>query len=111
MNAQQLSDHADQLSENGMLKLAGRFMMIVSGPAIIWLGTTLWIMYGDQARFTVKIDFLTQQIVDLSKNQYRDGDAARDIKAQDQKNMEQDRRIGVVESRIDRIEGRRQLPQ
>lgn len=104
MNAKQLAHAADDVSENGMLKLAGRLMMIVAGPAAVWLGVTLWTMYGEQTKLTVKLDNLTTQISELLRTQYRDSDATRDLKQRDQKDIEQDRRLSGAELRIDRLE-------
>jgi len=104
MNAKQLAEAADDVSENGMLKLAGRLMMLIAGPAAIWLGVTLWTMYGEQTKLTVKLDNLTTQIGELLRTQYRDSDALRDLKQRDQKDIEQDRRLGGVEVRMDRLE-------
>lgn len=104
MNAKQLAEAAEDVSENGMLKLAGRLMMLISGPAAVWLGVTLWTMYGEQTKLTVKLDNLTSQIGELVRTQYRDSDASRDLKQRDQKDIEQDRRLGGVELRVDRLE-------
>ena len=104
MNAKDLNAVADDAAENGMLKLGGRLMMLLAGPAAIWLGVTVWTIYGEQTKLSVTVENLRVQISELVKTQYRDGDATRDLRARDQKDIEQDRRITLMESRIDRVE-------
>lgn len=106
MNARELADQADQVAENGMFKLLGRFMMFISGPATVWLGVTVWTMYGDLTKVTVQLDSLTQRIDTLVKSQYRDTDAVRDLRVRDQKDAEQDRRILENSDRIRVLESR-----
>lgn len=111
MNAQQLTEKADDLSENGILKLAGRFLMLMSAPAMIWLGTTLWAMNGEQKTLSAELKALRETISLQMSGRYRDIDAVRDFQIRDQKNIELERRIGVVETRVDRLENRSSSPR
>jgi hypothetical protein len=105
MNAQQLTDKADQWSENGVLKLLGRYFMLISVPALIWLSTVMWDFSKEQAltkgQFMTSMEQLRSDLavlkatVDLKMtDRYTATDAKRDQLLLDQRNAEQDRRLG-----------------
>lgn len=107
MNTREITDRADVLAENGVLKLLGRVAMAASAPAIIWLGVTLWDISREQGRLQGKLDLLVERIDRASEDRYRAGDAIRDFKLRDQKDRQQDLRIDRNERRIDGVEQRR----
>ena len=109
MNAQELSDQARDVAENGMLVLSGRLMMLLCGPAIIWLGTTIWTMNGEQVKVSARLDALVVQIQSQSGDIYRSGDAKRDFYARDQRDSAQDQRMDRFEVRVDRLENASRL--
>jgi hypothetical protein len=104
MNAQQLTDKADELAENGVLKLLGRFFMIISAPAIVWLGAVMWDFSKEQAQTKGQLTSSIEQVrgeiavlratVELKMtDRYTATDAKRDQQLLDQRNTEQDRRL------------------
>ena len=115
MNARELTDRADQLSENGILKLIGRWGMTITLPmvsgSLLWLGNVLWDMKAEQARLSGQIALLAQQITQLSESKYTANDANRDAKAQIIEDNEQDRRIGALETKFERLQALQPLIQ
>lgn len=112
MNARELTDKADQWAENAFLKLIGRVGMASAFPVLIasmsWLGSTLWSMNAEQGKLAGRIAVLTTTIELQMSGRYRDTDAARDFRARDQKDAEQDRRLDRLDVQVDRMAGNRQ---
>lgn len=108
MNARELTDKADQWAENAFLKLIGRVGMASAFPVLIasmtWLGSTLWSLNTEQAKLSAKVDVLSERLSGQLDDRYRGSDAVRDLKARDQKDTEQDRRLDRLDNRLDRIE-------
>lgn len=108
MNARELYDRADSIAENAFLKVVSRISMALAAPivavGITWFGNTLWTINNAQGELSGKIALLTQQITQLSEGKYTSNDANRDAKAQVIKDNEQDRRIGSLESRYERLQ-------
>lgn len=106
MNARELYDRADSISENAFFKILGRGIMVVVGPAAIgmmgWVGNALWDMKAEQAKMTGEMNVLRTTIELQMSDRYRGSDAARDFRIRDQKDVEQDRRIQSIETRLDR---------
>lgn len=108
MNAQQLTDRADQLAENAFLKLVARLSMALAAPivavGITWFGNTLWSINAIQGEMQGQIKLLSQRLDDAVTGKYTANDASRDAKAQAIKDSEQDRRINVLEQRLYTVE-------
>jgi len=113
MNARELYDRADSIAENAFLKVVSRISMALAAPivavGITWFGNTLWTINNAQGELSGKIALLTQQITQLSEGKYTSNDANRDAKAQSIKDSEQDRRIGALETRFERLQPLQQL--
>lgn len=117
MNARELTDAADTWSENGILKFAGRFFMLLTLPAVTWLGSTVWDISKTQseskgelsaalAQLRGEIAVLNVTVKTQMEGRYRDTDATRDFRVRDQKDTEQDRRIQENSERIRAVESR-----
>lgn len=104
MTGEQLTSKADQIAENAFLKLVGRVGMAAAFPVLIasmsWLGSTLWALNAEQAKLSARMDVLTEQIKSNMEDRYRSGDAVRDFRLRDQKDLEQDRRINELIQRM-----------
>lgn len=118
MTGQELSDKADRLAENSFLKLIGRVGMATAFPVLVmmstWVGNTLWSISAEQAKmrgeFTARIDVLTERI---GTNIIRSSDVDLGFKLRDQRieyleksDLELQRRLNELGSRIQRIEQR-----
>lgn len=105
MNARELYDRADQISENAFLKMVSRISMALAAPivavGITWFGNTLWTINNSQGEMKGQINLLAQQVSQISEGKYTANDASRDAKAQTVKDNEQDRRILTLESRVE----------
>lgn len=112
MNARELTDKADSIAENAFLKLIGRVGMASAFPVLIasmtWIGSAFWTLNTEQAKLAGRIAVLTNTIELQMSGRYRDSDAARDFKARDQKDQEQDRRLDRLDAQVDRLAGNRQ---
>lgn len=111
MNARELYDRADQISENAFLKMVSRVSMALAAPivavGITWFGNTLWTINNSQGELAGKIALLAQQIAQISEGKYTVNDANRDAKAQTVKDNEQDRRLNNIEAKIERLQSPR----
>lgn len=107
MNARELFDRADQIAENAFLKLVSRISMALAAPivavGITWFGSTLWTINNLQGEMKGQIALLSQQLNQVAEGKYTANDAARDAKAQNIKDSEQDRRLSTVENRVERL--------
>ncbi|MDE2105525.1 MAG: hypothetical protein KGL39_50325 [Patescibacteria group bacterium] len=123
MNAGELHERADQIAENAFFKLISRTSMALAAPivavSLTWFGNTLWGIANKQSEIKGQSDLLAQQVGQLSTQisqlaagKYTTNDAARDSKTQSVRDEAQDRRIGVLENRVDRLEnGSRSTPR
>lgn len=111
-----LSHKADRLAENVWTRLLARVAMAVTLPLGGWIG---WQALGkldhvaaSQTEMTRSVDSLGYRVTNLEgvvkvqAPDYRAADAARDLRLRDQRDAEQDRRIGENSAAIGKIQDR-----
>lgn len=107
MTGQELTDRADRLAENSILKLVGRLSMAAVVPILLacmsWVATTLWGVNSEQVKLSGRIDVLSERV---GQNLYRGSEAERDLKLRDVLINQLDRVVTDHGQRLYRLEQR-----